>query len=175
MKKFSRAIALLLVVMMMICSMAFADENIHVSASYSNGKVSWTVSNYCYTYQVYVDGGYIFDLSTASGSVSMTLDTSVKHTVKVVDSMGHSNKDYIPATTPVETATPVAPVETATPVAPTKTAEVTKTPAPTKAPSADADDDVPKTGDTATVAYLIGAAMVLAAAYLLLRRRVHSK
>lgn len=39
----------------------------------------------------------------------------------------------------------------------------------------DADDDVPKTGDTATVAYLIGAAMVLAAAYLLLRRRVHSK
>ena len=96
MKKFSRAIALLLVVMMMICSMAFADESIHVSASYSNGKVSWTVSNFCYTYQVYVDGGYIFDLSTASGSVSMTLDTSVKHTVKVVDSMGHSNKDYIP-------------------------------------------------------------------------------
>ena len=208
MKKFSRAIALLLVVMMMICSMAFADESIHVSASYSNGKVSWTVSNFCYTYQVYVDGGYIFDLSTPSGSVSMTLDTSVKHTVKVVDAMGHSDSDPIPATTPVATDTPVAPTDTPvaptdtpvaptdtpvaptatveaptntpvaptdTPVAPTKTAEVTKTPAPTKAPSADADDDVPKTGDTATVAYLIGAAMVLAAAYLLLRRRVHSK
>lgn len=77
------------------------------------------------------------------------------------------------ATVEAPTDTPVAPTDT--PVAPTKTAEVTKTPAPTKAPAADADDDVPKTGDTATVAYLIGAAMVLAAAYLLLRRRVHSK
>ena len=222
MKKFSRAMALLLVVIMMICSMAFAEESIKVTAKYSNGKVSWTVKNFCYTYQVYIDSQYIFDLSSERGSVAMTLDTSVRHTVKVVDSLGHSDSDGIPATTPVQ-STPVpvestpapvestpapvestpapvestpAPVEsTPAPVestpaavestpapaestpAPEKTtpAPAQTTPAPTKTASADADDDVPKTGDTATVAYLIGAAMVLAAAYLLLRRRVHSK
>ena len=189
MKKFSRAIALLLVVMMMICSMAFADESIKVTASYSSGKVSWTVKNFCYTYQVYIDGQYIFDLSSSSGSVSMTLDTSKKHTVTVVDSLGHSDSDGIPATTPVKTpepeqSTPVpeqtTPVPEQTTPAPEKTTpapeKTTATPEKTTAaPAADADDDVPKTGDTVTVAYLIGAAMVLAAAYLLLRRRVHSK
>ena len=212
MKKF-RVVLIAMLMIAMLASTAFAASV--SSAHYSNGRVTYTISNLEGKFaQVLIDG-VAYDMVTPdnlSGSISVKLNPGV-HTLST--SEGGSKPFEVPGATqpeetatpeppvetatpeaPVETATPVAPVETATPVAPTatveaptdtpvaptdtpvaptKTAEVTKTPAPTKAPAADADDDVPKTGDTATVAYLIGAAMVLAAAYLLLRRRVHSK
>ena len=192
MKKFSSLIAVLLIVMMMVSSVAFASESIHVSASYSNGVLSWTVSDFCDLYTVYANGQKLVNYSNASGSYKISLDTTEDIKVKVVDLMGHSDSTTIKGSAPVPTEAPVEPTEapvepteapvepTEAPVEPTEApveptdAPVEPTEAPTQAP-ADDDDEVPKTGDSATASYLMGGAMVLAAAYLLLRRRVHSK
>ena len=199
MKKFSSLIAVLLIVMMMVSSVAFASESIHVSASYSNGVLSWTVSDFCDLYTVYANGQKLVNYSNASGSYKISLDTTEDIKVKVVDLMGHSDSTTIKGSAPVPTEAPVEPTEapvepteapvepteapvepTEAPVEPTEApvepteAPVEPTEAPTQAP-ADDDDEVPKTGDSATASFLMGGAMVLAAAYLLLRRRVHSK
>ena len=183
MKKFRFAVLAMLLIAALSTS-AFAAS---ISAHYSNGVISYTVSDIPAgkAVQVLVDSSPKDSASelSPSGKIYMELSAGTHKVTTsegglatiVVEGAPVEPEETATPEPPVETATPVAPVETATPVAPTKTAEVTKTPAPTKAPAADADDDVPKTGDTATVAYLIGAAMVLAAAYLLLRRRVHSK
>ena len=185
MKKFSSLIAVLLIVMMMVSSVAFASESISVSAHYSGGVLSWTVSDFCDLYTVYANGQKLVNYSNASGSYKISLDTTEDIKVKVVDLMGHSDSTTIKGSAPVPTEAPVEPTEapvepTEAPVEPTEApvepteAPVEPTEAPTQAP-ADDDDEVPKTGDSATASYLMGGAMVLAAAYLLLRRRVHSK
>ena len=210
MKKF-RVVLIAMLMIAMLASTAFAASV--SSAHYSNGRVTYTISNLEGKFaQVLIDG-VAYDMVTPdnlSGSISVKLNPGV-HTLST--SEGGSKPFEVPGATepektpePVETPEPEKtpePVETPEPEKtpePVETPEPEKTPdptedptkapedptkaptqaptatvAPTKAPAADADDDVPKTGDTATVAYLIGAAMVLAAAYLLLRRRVHSK
>ena len=198
MKKF-RVVLIAMLMIAMLASTAFAASV--SSAHYSNGRVTYTISNLEGKFaQVLIDG-VAYDMVTPdnlSGSISVKLNPGT-HTLST--SEGGSKPFEVPGATepektpePVETPEPEKtpePVETPEPEkTPDPTEDPTKAPedptkaptqaptatvAPTKAPSADADDDVPKTGDTATVAYLIGAAMVLAAAYLLLRRRVHSK
>ena len=198
MKKF-RVVLIAMLMIAMLASTAFAASV--SSAHYSNGRVTYTISNLEGKFaQVLIDG-VAYDMVTPdnlSGSISVKLNPGV-HTLST--SEGGSKPFEVPGATepektpePVETPEPEKtpePVETPEPEkTPDPTEDPTKAPedptkaptqaptatvAPTKAPAADADDDVPKTGDTATVAYLIGAAMVLAAAYLLLRRRVHSK
>ena len=212
MKKFSRAMAILVVALLMISSCAFANENISVSATYEDGVLSWTVRNFCGgSYEVSC-GGFSMQWMFEKGSKPVALTSK---TITVKDAEGHTDSGTVkvigapeepetttpapetttPApetTTPApETTTPApetttpAP-ETTTPVPETTTpapetttpAPETTTPAPattTPAPSTDDDDEVPKTGDSATASFLMGGAMVLAAAYLLLRRRVHSK
>ena len=198
MKKF-RVVLIAMLMIAMLASTAFAASV--SSAHYSNGRVTYTISNLEGKFaQVLIDG-VAYDMVTPdnlSGSISVKLNPGI-HTLST--SEGGSKPFEVPGATepektpePVETPEPEKtpePVETLEPEkTPDPTEDPTKAPedptkaptqaptatvAPTKAPAADADDDVPKTGDTATVAYLIGAAMVLAAAYLLLRRRVHSK
>ena len=201
MKKFSRAMAILVVALLMISSCAFANENISVSATYEDGVLSWTVRNFCGgSYEVSC-GGFSMQWMFEKGSKPVALTSK---TITVKDAEGHTDSGTVkvigapeepetttPApetTTPAPETTTPAP-ETTTPVPETTTpapetttpAPETPTPAPvepentTPAPSTDDDDEVPKTGDSATASFLMGGAMVLAAAYLLLRRRVHSK
>ena len=173
MKKFSSLIAVLLIVMMMVSSVAFASESISVSAHYSGGVLSWTVSDFCDLYTIYANGQKLVNYSNASGSYKISLDTTEDIKVKVVDLMGHTAYDTIKGSAPVPTEAPTQEPTQEPTQAPTD-APVEPTEAPTQAP-ADDDDEVPKTGDSATASFLMGGAMVLAAAYLLLRRRVHSK
>ena len=184
MKKFSRAMAILVVALLMISSCAFANENISVSATYEDGVLSWTVRNFCGgSYEVSC-GGFSMQWMFEKGSKPVALTSK---TITVKDAEGHTDSGTVKVigapeepetTTPAPETTTPAP-ETTTPAPETTTpAPETTTPAPattTPAPSTDDDDEVPKTGDSATASFLMGGAMVLAAAYLLLRRRVHSK
>ena len=180
MKKFRFVLFVLLLVVVLSTS-AFAAS---IKASYSDGVISYTVSDIPEgkAVQVLVDGAAKDSASekSPSGKIYMELGAGT-HYVTTSD----GGKDTIvvePAepetTTPAPETTTPAP-ETTTPAPETTTpAPETTTPAPattTPAPSTDDDDEVPKTGDSATASYLMGGAMVLAAAYLLLRRRVHSK
>ena len=201
MKKFSRAMAILVVALLMISSCAFANENISVSATYEDGVLSWTVRNFCGgSYEVSC-GGFSMQWMFEKGSKPVALTSK---TITVKDAEGHTDSGTVkviggteePEETP--TPTPEEPEQTPTPTpdlpenttsAPEEPENTTSAPeepenttsAPvepentTPAPSADDDDEVPKTGDSATASFLMGGAMVLAAAYLLLRRRVHSK
>ena len=156
MKKFSRAMAILVVALLMISSCAFANENISVSATYEDGVLSWTVRNFCGgSYEVSC-GGFSMQWMFEKGSKPVALTSK---TITVKDAEGHTDSGTVKVI-----GAPEEP-ETTTP------APATTTPAP----STDDDDEVPKTGDSATASFLMGGAMVLAAAYLLLRRRVHSK
>ena len=71
-----------------------------------------------------------------------------------------------PTPVPTEEPTP-APTEEPTP-APTEEPSATNEPAATQEP--EDDDEVPKTGDSAMMTYIVAIAMVIAAAYLVLRR-----
>ena len=181
MKKF-RVVLIAMLMVAMLASTAFAASI--SSVRYENGYVIYTVSGLQGPFaQVLIDGT-AYDAVTPddlSGKISVTL-TPGSHTIST--SEGGSKTFTVPGAVepteaPVEpTDAPVeptdAPVEpTDAPVEPTD-APVQPTEAPTQAP-ADDDDEVPKTGDSATASFLMGGAMVLAAAYLLLRRRVHSK
>ena len=95
MKKFSSLIAVLLIVMMMVSSVAFASESISVSAHYSGGVLSWTVSDFCDLYTIYANGQKLVNYSNASGSYKISLDTTEDIKVKVVDLMGHTAYDTI--------------------------------------------------------------------------------
>ena len=144
-----------------------------------SGKISVTLTPGSHTISTSEGGSKTF---TVPGAVEPTeapvepTETPVEPTEAPVEP---TDAPVEPTDAPVEpTDAPVeptdAPVEpTDAPVEPTD-APVQPTEAPTQAP-ADDDDEVPKTGDSATASYLMGGAMVLAAAYLLLRRRVHSK
>ena len=195
MKKF-RVVLIAMLMVAMLASTAFAASI--SSVRYENGYVIYTVSGLQGPFaQVLIDGT-AYDAVTPddlSGKISVTL-TPGSHTIST--SEGGSKTFTVPGAVepteaPVEpTETPVEPTEapveptdapvepTDAPVEPTDApveptdAPVQPTEAPTQAP-ADDDDEVPKTGDSATASYLMGGAMVLAAAYLLLRRRVHSK
>ena len=195
MKKF-RVVLIAMLMVAMLASTAFAASI--SSVRYENGYVIYTVSGLQGPFaQVLIDGT-AYDAVTPddlSGKISVTL-TPGSHTIST--SEGGSKTFTVPGAVepteaPVEpTETPVEPTEapveptdapvepTDAPVEPTDApveptdAPVQPTEAPTQAP-ADDDDEVPKTGDSATASFLMGGAMVLAAAYLLLRRRVHSK
>ena len=172
MKKFCAVLAVVLMVAM-LATTAFAAS---VSASYSNGKVHYTASGIDGLYEVLLDGSRIdsFYEGYTSGQKTIALEPGSTHKVTLMPG-GASDTFTVPGAPATDTPAPA----TDTPAPATDTpAPATDTPAPataTPAPSTDDDDEVPKTGDSATASYLMGGAMVLAAAYLLLRRRVHSK
>ena len=209
MKKF-RVVMMAMLLVVILATAAFAST---ITATYSNGVISYHVSGIPAgdSVEIYVDGALKDSASekSPSGNIHMTLSVGTHY---VTTSDGGKDEIVVKAAEPEETTTPApetttpapetttpapetttpAP-ETTTPVPETTTpapetttpapetttpAPATTTPAPattTPAPSTDDDDEVPKTGDSATASFLMGGAMVLAAAYLLLRRRVHSK
>ena len=179
MKKFCAVLAVVLMVAM-LATTAFAAS---VSASYSDGKVRYSASGIDDYYEVLLDGKRIdsLDPDHTSGQKTISLEPGSTHKVTLMPG-GASDTFTVPGAPATDTPAPAtdtpAPA-TDTPAPATNTpAPATNTPAPataTPAPSTDDDDEVPKTGDSATASYLMGGAMVLAAAYLLLRRRVHSK
>ena len=200
MKKFCAVLAVVLMVAM-LATTAFAAS---VSASYSDGKVRYSASGIDGLYEVLLDGVRIdsLDPDHTSGQKTTALEPGSKHTITLMpggasdtftvpgapatDTPAPATDTPAPATDTPAPATDTPAPATATPAPATDTpapatntpAPATNTPAPataTPAPSTDDDDEVPKTGDSATASYLMGGAMVLAAAYLLLRRRVHSK
>ena len=173
MKKFCAILVAVLMVTMMF-SVAFAAS---VSASYnaSTGVLSYKVSGLAEgeRAEIYLGSRYIDTVSydRPSGSQHLSLQPG---SYTVSSSAGGSDSFTVGAPA---TDTPAPATDTPAPATNTP-APATNTPAPataTPAPSTDDDDEVPKTGDSATASYLMGGAMVLAAAYLLLRRRVHSK
>ena len=144
MKKFSTILAVLLVVLMLAGS-ALASENVSISANYSNGTLSWNVSNACELYTIYVDGHKLVNYSEASGSYKITLDPAESHTVKVVCLLGHSDSTTIGATV-------VAPTEAPATEAPATEAPATEAPA-TEAPATEAPaTEAPATEAPATEA-----------------------
>jgi len=174
-----RVLALVMIAMMLVVASAQAAGSLSVSASYSGGKVSWNVSGWHDTYDVYVDGSKMVQRSANSGSYTKDLSAGT-HTVKVVDIDGCSGSDTITVSggdpEPVVTVAPTeAPVDE-----PTDEPETTKKPSTSKKPSttkatSTAGDDVPKTGDAAASTVVIVLMMVAAAAILVIRKAARNR
>ena len=178
MKKF-RVVMMAMLLVVILATAAFAST---ITATYSNGVISYHVSGIPAgdSVEIYVDGALKDSASekSPSGNIHMTLSVGTHY---VTTSDGGKDEIVVKAAEPEETPTPAPEEPEETPTPAPEEPEETPTPAPvepentTPAPSTDDDDEVPKTGDSATASFLMGGAMVLAAAYLLLRRRVHSK
>lgn len=169
-----KKVRIILIAMAMLALLVSTACAASLSASYSDGVVRWSVSGLSGAVEVYLDGSRVDTLvgEYTSGQKTVTLEPGTTHTVSL--SSGESVTFTVPGAAATEEPTP-APTEEPTP-APTEE----PTPAPTEEPSAtnepaatqepEDDDEVPKTGDSAMMTYIVAIAMVLAAAYLVLRR-----
>jgi LPXTG-motif cell wall-anchored protein len=167
-----RVLALVMIAMMLVVASAQAAGSLSVSASYSGGKVSWNVSGWHDTYDVYVDGGKMVQRSANSGSYTKDLSAGT-HTVKVVDIDGCSGSDTI--TVSGGEPSPVVSVEPSKDPVDEPTDEPSTKPSkkPSPKPSTDTSnpgDDVPKTGDATASTLVIVLMMVAAAAILVIRK-----
>jgi len=170
-----RVLALVMIAMMLVVASAQAAGSLSVSASYSGGKVSWNVSGWHDTYDVYVDGGKMVQRSANSGSYTKDLSAGT-HTVKVVDIDGCSGSDTITVSggdpEPVITAEPTVepPVDDDPSVAPGESTKPSKKPSPKPTEGTNNGDDVPKTGDATASTLVIVLMMAAAAAILVIRK-----
>ena len=167
-----RVLALVLIAMMLVVASAQAAGSLSVSASYSGGKVSWNVSGWHDTYDVYVDGGKMVQRSANSGSYTKDLSAGT-HTVKVVDIDGCSGSDTITVAGNDPTPTIVEPSEEP-PVdesqKPGESTKPSKKPSPKPTEGTNNGDDVPKTGDATASTLVIVLMMAAAAAILVIRK-----
>jgi len=174
-----RVLALVVMAMLLVVASAQAAGSLSVSGSYSGGKISWSVSGWHDTYDVFIDGSKLVQRSANSGSYNHTLSAG-SHTLKVVDLDGCTGSDTITVSggdpEPVVTVAPTeAPVDE-----PTDEPETTKKPSTSKKPSttkttSTAGDDVPKTGDATASTLVIVLMMVAAAAILVIRKAARNR
>lgn len=175
-----RVLALVMIAMMLVVASAQAAGSLSVSASYSGGKISWNVSGWHDTYDVYVDGSKMVQRSANSGSYTKDLSAG-SHTVKVVDIDGCTGSDTITVSggdpAPVITVAPTeAPVDEPTvEPEPTDKPNKTKKPASTKSTATTDDSDVPKTGDATASTLVIVLMMAAAAAILVIRKAARNR
>ena len=169
-----RVLALVVMVMLLVVASAQAAGSLSVSGNYSNGKITWSVSGWHDTYDVFIDGGKLVQRSANSGSYNHTLSAG-SHTLKVVDLDGCTGSCTITAAGAPEEPT-VAPTEAPDEPDVTTKPDKTKKPSSTKKASTGEDDnDVPKTGDATASTLVIVLMMAAAAAILVIRRAARNR
>lgn len=94
-----KKLSLILIVLLIMLTLAGAAHasSISVSAAYDGAYLSWTASGYQSLYTVYVDGSELVNCSAASHSYKINLDTTVSHTVFIVDMLGNTASCIVPA------------------------------------------------------------------------------